>query len=217
MAGFTRYRLRERAKDLGIEVRYGQFKTYISKGLLPDPEVDPWTEEEIVPRLLRIHGLESSARSLDRRVVDLYLERYPVPPEKLRDAMIGMLPTIHQPVRKMARVAAAGRWFNAAYGSGSSLGKDNPLPTEWKPPKPSEWAAVLRFADLEVFANRLGITQYFMSLLATVGKGTPHALHDLESEEKLVLMLVEYLAVWRWHQEQAQARMKQAVAGEHDA
>lgn len=217
MAAFTRYQLRKRAEALGIEVRYGQFKTYISKGLLPDPEVEPWTEEEIVPRFLGIHKLESRVRSLDRRVVILYLERYPVPPEKFRDAMIGMLPTIHQPARKMARVAAAGRWFNAAHGSGSSLGKDNTLPPDWAPPKPSEWAAVLRFADLDVFAHRLGITQYFMSLLATLGKGTSHALDDLESEETLVLILVEYLATWRWHQEQAQARMKQAVAGEHDA
>jgi hypothetical protein len=215
--GFTRYELRKRAEALNIEVRYGQFKTYIEKGLLPDPEVDPWTEEEIVPRFLRIHELEPRARSLDQRVVILYLERYPVPSDKLRDGMIGMLPTIGKPVRTMARVATAGRWFNATYSRGSLLGTGEALPPDWMPPKPLEWAAVLRFADLDVFAHRLDFARYYASLLANLGKGTPHALEDLEPEKKLVLLMIEYFAAWRWYQEQGQARMKQAATEEHDA
>ena len=108
MGEFTRYQLRKRAEALQIDVRYGQFAKYVNKGLLPDPELELWAEEEIVPRFLRIHELEARAWSLDRRVVILFLERYPVPPAKLRDAMVGMLPTITKPARKLARVAAAG-------------------------------------------------------------------------------------------------------------
>lgn len=207
-SGFTRYQLRMRAAELDIEVRYGQFETYIGKGLLPDPKVEPWTEEEIVPRFLLVHELDSRARSLDRRVVILYLERYPVPPVKLRNAMVGMLPTIRTPARKMARITAAGRWFGATHGDGSPLGKSEMLPADWQPPRPSEWPHILLVADPEVFAHRLGITQYYALLLATLGKGTPHALDDLDPEEKLVLLMIEYLAAWRWQRERAQAHVR---------
>lgn len=210
MAEFTRYQLRKRVRDLGIEVRYGQFEIYITKGLLPDPELEPWAEQAIVTRFLRIHELEPRARSLDRRVVILYLERYPIPPEKLREAMIGMLPTISPPTRKMSRVAAAGQWFAAAQGEGSSLGKGDALPPSSKPPKRSEWVEILRNANIDVFTHRLGITQYYASLLATFGKGTPHALDDLDPEEKLVLLMIEYLAAWQWFQAQGRARQEQA-------
>lgn len=214
MAEFTRYQLRKRADALGIEVRYGQFETYIAKGLLPDPGTESWIEEEIVPRFLRIHELEERARSLDRRVVILYLERYPVSAEKLRDAMIGMLPSIDRPVRKMQQIMAAGRWFAAAPGQGASVGQGEPLPSDWKPAKRSEWVEILRDADLDVFAQRLGIAQYYASLLAYFGKGMPHALEDLDPEEKLVLLMIDYLAAWRRQRQQAMDHAREEQAGE---
>ncbi len=205
-SGFSRYQLRKRAAELGIEVRYGQFATYSTKGLLPDPKEEPWLEEEIVPRFLRIHELDATVRSLDRRVVVLYLERYSVPVTKLRDAMVGMLPTIKAPARKMARVEAASRWFANRHG-GSSLGEGERLPDGWRQPHPSEWGSVLREADLDVFAHRLGIEQYYATLLATLGRGTPHALADLPPEEKLVLLMVRYLAERGWFQDRAREQM----------
>ena len=215
--GFTRYQLRRRAEELGIAVRYGQFATYIEKGLLPNPEEEPWTEEAIVPRFLRIHELEQTVRSLDRRAVVLYLERYPVPPAKLRAAMAGMVPTIKRPARKMARVEAADRWFAERHG-GLPLGKGEALPAGWRPPGPAEWASVLGEADLDVFAYRLGIEQYHAALLAALGKGTAHALADLPAEETLVLMMVRHLAGWRWFQRRARERLeaagRQAASGE---
>ncbi len=195
---FTRYQLRERTKALGIEVRYGQFATYIAKGLLPDPGEAVWTEEEIVPRFLRIHELEERARSLDRRVVILHLERYPVPPAKLRNAMAGMLPTITKPTRKMARIAAADRWFSATHGGSSSPGTTESLPADWRMPRVAEWRGILRSADVDVFAHRLGFTQYYADLLRTVGKGTPHALDNLDPEEKLVLLTLRFFAARQW-------------------
>lgn len=212
MSEFNRHQLRKLAESLGIEVRYGQFAKYMDKGLLPDPEEEPWTEEEIVPRFLRFHGLEETARSLDRRVVILYLERYPVPIPKLRDAMIGMLPTIRTPARKMERVSAAGKWFGKTHGGRSAPGKGEQLPIGWKPPTPTQWGNVLREADLDVFANRIGVAQYYGSLLTTLRKGTPYALEKIDPEEKLVLFMVEYLAGWLWFQEQAWNRAQHARA-----
>lgn len=212
MAEFTRYQLRTRAEKLGIEVRYGQFATYIEKGLLPDPQADPWTEEAIVPRFLRIHELDERVRSLDRRVVILYLERYPVPSAKLRVAMVGMLPTIKRPTRKMARVTAAGKWFGARPGEGPAFSKGELLPVGWRAPALSAWSRVLEEADPNVFTNRLGIAQYYGSLLTTLGKGTPYALEEIDPEEKLVLFMVECLAGWLWFQEQARNRAQHARA-----
>ena len=91
---FTAYRLRQLATDLGIATNHDQLNDWVRRGLIPDPEVEPWTEETVVPRFLLAHRLKDGSWSLDRRVVHLYLERYPVPPEKLRLAMAGMLPTI---------------------------------------------------------------------------------------------------------------------------
>lgn len=216
-AGFTRYQLRARAKDLGIAVRYGQFATYIAKGLLPDPEAEAWVEEEIVPRFLRIHALEATVRSLDRRVVVLALERYPVPAAKLRDAMVGMLPTIKAPARKMARIEAASQWFSGRFRDTSALGARAVLPAAWRPPPPAAWGTVLREADPDVFAHRLGLEQYHAALLATFGKGTPHALTDLPPEEKLVLLMVRYLAEWCWFQDRARERMAEAEVARQTA
>lgn len=209
---FTRYQLRKQAEDLKIKVSYPQFAKYIRKGLLPDPNEVPWIKEEIVPRFLRIHELDATVRSLDRRVVVLYLERYPVPVPKLRNAMVGMLPTIKTPARKMARVTAAGNWFGKTHGEASALGKGERLPIDWTLPAPSKWGNVLTEADLDVFTNRLGIAQYYGSLLTTLGKGTPYALGEIVPEEKLVLFMVEYLAGWLWFQEQARNRAQRARA-----
>ncbi|MDP9357433.1 MAG: hypothetical protein M3R02_19520 [Chloroflexota bacterium] len=209
-SGFTRYQLRRRAAELDIAVRYGQFAAYIEKGLLPDPDEEPWTEEDIVPRLLRIHELEATVRSLDRRAVVLHLGGYPVPPAKLRLAMVGMLPTIKGPARKMARVEATDRWLAARTKDGSPLDRGEAPPAGWRPPRPAEWAGVLREADLDVFARRLGIERYHAALLAALGKGTPHALADLPAEEALVLLMVRYLAVWGWHQRRARERLEAA-------
>jgi len=177
------------------------------------PDEEPWTEEAIVPRFLRIHELAATVRSLDRRAVVLHLEHHPVPPAKLREAMAEMLPTIQRPARKMARIEAAGRWFAARSRDGSPVGKEEALPAGWRPPRPAEWAGVLREADIEVFAPRVGIEQYHAALLATLGKGTPHALADLPAEETLVLLLVSYLAGWRWFRNRARERANAAQAG----
>lgn len=202
---FTRYQLRDRARTLGIEVRYGQFTTYIAKGLLPDPKDVPWIEEEIVPRFLHFHNLGSTARSLDRRVVILYLERYPVPPKKLQLAIAGMVKTIESPSRKMTRVDAADRWFNDHFSSIPSS-KDVVLPTVWKTPRPSVWKTLLTEIDQRTFEHRLGIMRYHALQLATLGRGTPHALADIAEEERLVLLLVRHFAAQEWIRSQAKER-----------
>lgn len=200
---FTRYQLRQRLNALGIAVRYGQFATYIEKGLLPDPQTEPWVEAEIMPRMLRIHELDDSDWSLDRRVVVLYTERYPVPVAKLREAMAEMLPSIHeQPVRKLNRIVAAGSWLSSRSPGESPYGSAPTLSASWKLPARGDWAEVLRSADLQVFAHRLTLVPYATSLLATLGRGTPHDLSDMNPVDRLTLTMVVEMAVWHGHQQQ---------------
>jgi hypothetical protein len=205
VGGFTRYKLRDRAKKLGIAVRYGQFQKYIAKGLLPDPAKLTWIEEEIVPRFLRIHELDDTARSLDRRVVILFLERYAVSTAHVQRAMAGMVKTISSPERKMDRVEAAERWFADRHG-GALDGKGFHLPKGWQPPKSSSWKSLLLRADPQVFEQRLGIAQYHAAQLAMVGKGKPYALTDLPAEEILVLLMVRFCASREWIRTYAQER-----------
>ncbi len=194
---FTRYQLRKQAETLGVSLSYELINDYIALGLLPDPDVTPWTEETVVPRLLRVHELGKTLRSRPRRVVLLYLERFPVSPEKLRVAMVDALPSIERPARTMARIQSAVRWFGEHFSSGRAFRGGQELPAGWKPPRPSEWAEVLQTTDRDFFEHRVGIQQYLMSLLAELGKNTPHNLGDVPPDHRLVLLLIRDLAGWR--------------------
>jgi hypothetical protein len=202
---FTQSKLRKYLENLDIFVRPGQLRAYIAKGLLPNPAAVEWTEEAIVQRYFRIRALEQSARSLDRRVLIMFLERHPVCAAQVQRAMASMVKTIASPERKMKRVDAAERWFAARHGDASSA-KEPELPRSWGPPKAEHWKALLQRTDPQVFKQRLGIAQYHAAQLAMVGKGKPYALTDLPTEEILALLMVRFCASREWIRAYAQER-----------
>jgi len=194
---FTAYRLRQLAADLGVATNDVQLKDWVQRGLLPEPEVEPWTEETVVPRFLRAHRLKDESWSLDRRVVHLYLERYPVPPEKLRLAMAGMLPTIQAPVRKMARLESAVHSRKRSEAWVTSPKTAARLPEDWRSPHRTAWADVLLKADPDYFANRVGVVQYSAVVMNDPLSGVANELTGIPMVEQLTLLTVRELAARR--------------------
>jgi hypothetical protein len=191
----TRTGLRKLADSLDISLPFNRIDHYIEVGVLPDPEEEPWTKDELTRRLIAFRELQSEGTSLDRRVVWLYTDRFPVPPPKLQRAMAGMLPTIKAPKHKMLAIQRANGWFsNLPSNKTSIFGAEPRLPPAWKLPSQSEWAEVLLSADTDVFWSRLGALHYYCSVLEFMAKDSPHALVEIPKAERLALMTVDALA-----------------------
>jgi hypothetical protein len=199
---FTRTRLRTVVADQhGIDLRPGQLRTWIAKGLLPDPAEEVWTEETILPRFLHIHAMKDTDWSLDRRVVQLVLDRYPVPASKVQQAMAGMVPTIGAPIRKLRRLQTIRDEF-AARGSWQRNPKRTvELSEDWRPPGPREWPPLIRNADPAWFTQRLGTQHYFVVVLNDPTSGVVEKLVDIPLVEQLTLSMVLDTAHRRDHQQ----------------
>jgi len=199
--GYSEWGLREAAAEVGYPVNHKQFHAYCEAGLLPTPdEVSRRWSAKDLERLVQIRELGARVRSLPRRVLLLrrnFLD-FPVPGEKLRAAMLAVVPIIRSPKRKMSRVHRAIVWWEqqSTPFPGSPV---RPLPQ--RPPHPDEWELLLRTADFERFAGRIPVIYYAAgTVLPFFTSGTEHALDDIPFEEQLILWVVRELAEVRAQQ-----------------
>ena len=137
-------------------------------------------------RLIAILKAGRQARLLPRRVLRLRAnhDRFPVPAEPLRRAMVKLAPTIARPMRKLARVEAARAAFAQTIGQRAAV-RPRRLPSV------STWGELIGAAPLGVFDSwATGWYQLASAVLPVYLKDTPHELKDLPIEEQVVLLAV---------------------------
>jgi hypothetical protein len=214
---FTRTALRRIADDKhDIDLRPGQLRTWIEKGLLPDPAEEEWIQEAIVARFLHVHKMKDTDWSLDRRAVRLVLDRYPVSAPKLQQAMAGMIPTISAPVRKLNRLQGVRAEFTSRSNWDRNPKRTVELPEDWRPPGPKEWPGLLRTAEPSWFEQRVGTQHYFVVVLNDPTSGVASKLADIPQVEQFTLSMVLDTAYRRDHQQlvrELEARQTAAEIG----
>jgi hypothetical protein len=204
---------------LGKDISHPQFAAYRKRGLLGEPDADGHWPRTVVDRLVRIHGLAVTVRSLDRRTILLKQESviFPdgeensplvqdVPPAALREAMIGVATSIRRPVRKMKLINSAceiyGRFLAAPASVVWNSLQAEPNPKGWRPPEPHRWQALLRLGSLAFFAQRSGFKFFMDDVIRRVAsESDPQLAHQLEEgvplEERATLLTIHEIALWR--------------------
>lgn len=105
------HKARELAEVLGEEpVTTAQFERFARAGLIP-PAAHDGFDGGVVNQLIAAKRAGGYARPIARRTVFLrgYHPLFPVPAEKLRNALVDFVPLIRKPAIKLARVANQGR------------------------------------------------------------------------------------------------------------
>lgn len=124
--------LRNSARLAGFFLNYDQLDAYREWGLLPEPDATGRWPAETVERLHHIHMLQGGMRSLARRVLWLRFNDplfRDIPAEKVRTAMIEILPTI-----------SAGEWkMRFVHRERPVRQRTDP----WKPVPRSRWDTML--------------------------------------------------------------------------
>lgn len=200
-------KLRQRAGERGWPVTHKQFSSYREWGLLPEPDNGRWPVA-VADLLIRIRELSDSVRSLPRRVIVLRQDytRFPIPADRLRQAMLDVVPTMTAPLHKMRRThAACVSWGANTAGIGSD---HTALLQVWEPPKPEAWVVTLREADLDLFDMRVRAMYYVTAVLSAHAHGSKHDLADILFEEQIILLTVRDLAWTRYRHDHATALME---------
>ncbi len=209
----TESRLRTLAEERGYPVSHMQFQQFWKAGLLPEPQEGRWSEDT-VDRLVIVRRLSETVRSLPRRVIRLRDHlNFPVEPEKLRQAMVDLIPLIGTPATKMRRIdAACVYWGNFEAAGGPPL-KGMTLPHGWKPPRLNQWQEILQEGDAAYFDRRAGMQYYFVqAVLPVYVANTPYNLDDILEEEQVTLLTIRDLAAWkRLREESAKSVARQAA------
>jgi hypothetical protein len=232
--GMSESALRAYAETRGHPVTHAQFGSYLRAGLLPEPTDGRWPEA-VGDRLVLVRKLGQFVRPLPRRVILLRDHiNFPVAPEKLRQAMIALIPTIRTPIAKMKRVdAAVTYWAHLEANRGAPIIGDS-LPHGWRPPSPERWIEILQGTDnithafpregetpdqftekervaremcLKYFDDRAGMQYYAIQYALTVSiAGTKYELDDMLEEEVITLLTIRDLATRETIREQARER-----------
>lgn len=171
---------REGASARDCPVTHAQFVRYREAGLLGESnEAGRWPPT-VVERLISIKALDASVRSLDRRAIYLNDERdFPIAPEKLRTAMVNVVPTIRRPVQKLRLVARDGRSPAARNLRAVAV------------PPPGEWVRILRHAALDLFAALVpGWYAMARTVIPSLYADRPNPLADIPFEEQIVLYAI---------------------------
>lgn len=204
VTAFTESRLRTLAEERDYPVSHKQFSDYRKAGLIPEPEGRQWSGE-VIERLILVRKLGKKVRSLPRRVILLRDHlNFPVEPEKLRQAMIDLIPLIRTPAAKMRRIdTACVYWGNFEAAGGPPL-KGMTLLHGWKPPQLDQWQEMLREGDAAYFDLRAGMQYYFVqAVLPVYVANTPYNLDDILEEEQVTLLTIRDLAAWKRVREEA--------------
>jgi hypothetical protein len=169
----TASRLRRDAADAGYPVTYAQFDSYRVAGLLPEPDASGRYPAWALGALLAVRRLSREVRALSRRVIRLGSDAvtFPVPPEKLRAAMLELVTIMTDRTRKMARVARA-----------ASRGR--PI----RAPKVSTWKALVEAVPAEHIALWApGWYAMVRDVIPTWSAPGPDPLADIAFEEQVTL------------------------------
>ena len=108
----TVHAARELAEELADEpVTSAQYGAFAAAGLVASPDSDHRIPGSVVNQLVAAKRAASYARPLARRVVFLRgnFLLFPVPPDRLQQALITLVPLVRQPALKLARIARHGK------------------------------------------------------------------------------------------------------------
>jgi hypothetical protein len=134
----TKHAARQLAEELADEpVTSAQFAAFARAGLIAPPGPDRLLPGSAVNQLVAAKRASTYARPLARRVVFLrgYYFLFPVPADKLQQALIDLVPLVRQPARKLARVSR--------HGQSSDRGRLR----HRRPPPVKEWATLIAEVD----------------------------------------------------------------------
>lgn len=193
MERLSGWELRQRAEKRGIPVSGKQFASYQAWGLIPEQAEGGWRDAD-VERLIRIRELEAHAWSLHRRVILLQDPRWPIPGDKLRQAMIDTIPSIEAPKKKMRALYRA---LQVRYGHISvEKAATARVPQTWTlPPRPM-WERIFHWPTEEEFdqiANSVWAdTQSLMQSPLVIRSGL---LAGIPIEEIAVLLMTHQLTL----------------------
>ena len=190
--------LRQKAEEQGPSVNGKQFENYRGYGLLGEPDANDRWPARLADRINDIQKAKAVARPLARRVVLLrrdYVD-FPVPADKVREAMEEMLPTIKRPSTKMKRVHRACIGYGRFLQKGLLGSKQPRIKSSWKLPKSEAWSTVLEGAASERFAAQIGGIYHLAGALSehhSSFKENAVDLFDISFEELVTLIAVRQL------------------------
>jgi hypothetical protein len=150
----------------------------------------------IVDRLEDIAKAGKDARPLPQRVVRLAADyhRFPVPADRIREAMAEFAPAITAPVRKMQRVRAAAAAL-ADRQSGRVPRRLSRKTVGWAPPPAAKWPETLHAIDLDSFESRIrALYHWAVYTIPDLMRGTANDVSDLADEELVTLLTVQDVA-----------------------
>ncbi|MGB3306368.1 MAG: hypothetical protein WBA63_09315 [Thermomicrobiales bacterium] len=199
MNALTQYQVREQfQKATCHEINPDRLKELAEWGLVEHRPDDLWGPTT-VERLIQIRELGKSVDSYARRVILLNgqqvgetNDRFEVPTECLRAAMLERALKIRPHLRKVKRLESSIRLVFAR-GEGSPMA--SPLPKGWKPPHREEWPKLLARLSTDQFAQVAGWQYYALGLLKTFDtdlSGMP--LNEIPDDELLILLTVRQIA-----------------------
>jgi hypothetical protein len=126
------YEARAQADARDEPVTSKQFDAFRASGLVV-PRADGRYEPMVINQLVAIKRTAAYARPLARRTVFLRgnFLLFPVPPEKLVQALVALVPLVDRPARKIARIARSG------------LSSEATRDRSRRPPPVAEWVELI--------------------------------------------------------------------------
>lgn len=182
-----------------------QFREYVRYGLIPEP-VNGLYPLDTPRRLVCIHRMATEARSLPRRAIRLSATHHfwRMDPEKLRNTMVEVAPSIKSPKRKMRKVEVALAAWSRYLAQTPVLVAPYGLSRGWRPPPQGKWTETLTALDTASFADRAGaqyqvalnvLPVFVRSIIVDIGvKNTAFDLSAIPLEEQIVLLTVRDIA-----------------------
>ena len=209
----TGSRLRAELDRHGLALSHEQMARFVTVGLIPPPGADGRWPARTIVTLIRIVRLNREVTSLDRRLVRLRRnhDRFPVDSEKLRAAMIRILPSINTRVRKMRSVADYARSPVPAVRrlpvlTTRELGRVDPNLKRRRPlreqriPHPEEWSAILESVDADrVGTWAVGWYGWLGQVIPAHYSPEPDPLAWIPFEERVVLYAILDIAARHQH------------------
>jgi hypothetical protein len=194
-----------------LVLTYKQMARFIAVGLIPPAGADDRWPARTLVALIRVVRLGRTVNSLDRRLVRMRrdYQYFPIDPEKLRAAMVRIVPAIEAPVRKMRTVAEYAR---------SPLPAVRPLPVvrarvlgrvdpnlrrrrplrEQRIPHREEWTAILEGVPAERIGMwAVGWYAWLGSVLPSHYGPASDPLAAIPFEERVVLYAILDIAAHR--------------------
>jgi hypothetical protein len=196
MERLTSRQLRARAAESGYKLSGARFNDLRRWGLIPAPDAVGCWSEDIADRLVRIGALGRSVRSMPRRVIILRCEGVPIPPDKVRDAMCDVIPTITQSVSKMKRAMKARELLAAPDVAQLTVRERRKREREaWRPPPPAKWLNLMRQGVPEWMERRFGIWCIAAKWSTERVRNTAHDIANIPIEELVTLFAIQDIAI----------------------